>query len=1309
MKEGTLGNAETKIEGIPVISGTVVDLSVDLNGDLNGAPRGKKAGTGWEFVGWHTEPDAHEGLPAYAMPGHDERLYAIYQKMLKATFYGYEETPYDIDVPIYNNDPSGPVPFPQQSDTNDWVFKGWSPIGDNPMAAEITAMDIGFDMDFYGLYERTFTVTYDTGDGSAQPQPESQTQRVNSGDTNNVWYSSLSLAGPVVKDDFVFGGWKNNESGERYSPGAAINLPANITLTAIWAPINLIDGSGNLIPNGDFEIFVPYSLHNGTSRGENSFTLETHSPFLNVPGGVNNDAAALRVEQKNRNAFAGYAVSLKRDTVYEFEFDVILLHDSAGNTDFSVDVCSVISFRDPDIATQNHWSGTLPKVECGVWKTVTGTYDTTYPNGKNKPSLHADATPEDAHFSFFAAANGDNLITYLVDNVVLMEQGTTENLIPNGNFEVPIPFGNFTGGGDNTFAIDSDNKAKGKAALRIQQNSVNAYAGCGLALEPDSTYDFEYDIMVLTDEDGNDVDGVSPTTNFVFSDANAPDKINHPINSGAEEPSEGETEGSEGDSEEETDGKWKHVSGYYTLDSSSIHPSATPENAYFAIGVNATSSGKAVTYVVDNVKLKKRASTIVGQQPLNIFKTSDEFAFDFNLQSAANTDIPISWKITDYFSETILTGNGVIETGQRQLKIKPEDPLDLLKQPGHYVAEVSRPGETISENFAVINENREYLPDNPFGVSTFYAWYDGTNVKRNGEFSTADTRRLLSDYAQALKLSGITWVRDIASWKGMGYFNQYYKVYTENDLKLMAIVLGTPSGGPGKAIDPESINQGYRLPDDLFEAYAFGKHYGQYYNGSNTDFGQVNMWEVFNEPDGLSTGEKEGANRYAATLKAMSIGFHESGAPATMGGLVARSSEDYRNPPQKERIDKYRAYQDTLFKNGIMSYVEAYNFHNHQGNIDPAQDEGNVASAGYYNSALNHHFFSVSKNKAHIAKKNELETGLPDSAKVPAWNSEAGGAIANSPNGLDTYDKQQIQARFLVTSAVWSLSTGVDKHFWFNAREHLEQVNQNYGAPYQNIYWGSFSPYNLSTKQITPYAAYAAQAAMTEALGEAKYLGEVSNLPTGAEGHVFEDRGNTVLVLWADKTLNDVRLDLQNPNGTLTDIMGRKGPAPFADGAFKLQLSPDPVYLKINGVIPAGTYTTSNLTRRTPEVKELTPDQKIVLDQTFPAATHTNARAQGYALPANAETQVTVTVYNFNDTSISGTITGSFDSNGIAAGYTVSEPQPISNLKSGKGEEVILTFTIKAPATPAAEPVYLSFTGDFGDIGQSTPSVSMVK
>ncbi|MCL1854059.1 MAG: hypothetical protein FWF88_13725 [Peptococcaceae bacterium] len=198
---------------------------------------------------------------------------------------------------------------------------------------------------------------------------------------------------------------------------------------------------GNPIPTNDIGTLLPSSLHNGSSQGINVFTLETDSGFLNVPGGVNNGSNALRVEQKNRNAFAGYLVSLKRDTVYEFKFDVMILYDSTGNTDINLDVCAVIGFKDPDITTRNHWPGTLPKVESGVWKTVKGTYDTTYPNGGNKPPLHADATPEDAYFAFFVAANGDNPITYLVDNVELKERGTTENLIPNGNFETPIPIG----------------------------------------------------------------------------------------------------------------------------------------------------------------------------------------------------------------------------------------------------------------------------------------------------------------------------------------------------------------------------------------------------------------------------------------------------------------------------------------------------------------------------------------------------------------------------------------------------------------------------------------------------------------------------------------------------------------------------------------------------------------------------------------------------------------------------------------------------------------------------------------------------
>jgi hypothetical protein len=834
------------------------------------------------------------------------------------------------------------------------------------------------------------------------------------------------------------------------------------------------------------------------------------------------------------------------------------------------------------------------------------------------------------------------------------------NLVPNGDCELPMPpfpLMDCTNG-ISEFAPETDltNVRDGNGALRVTQKNAGAHAGYQIELERDCDYEFEYDIKILSAADGGiltgtngDLSEVWVGTNFMFSDANASAGRHHivravycPV------------------------GDWTTVKG--TLTPSPEDPNAGLEDAWFAIYPHVS---QAVAYVVDNVKVIKKAKGTVSLEP---------------------------------------------------------------QDPGHYVVEVWTPDEKISANFAVVapyeqrpqHTNSEF--SSPFGVSSYFSWYNTNGANSPYTFGLDDSRMLLDDYARALKLSGITWVREMASWNRMelnekkgkdSQFAFYINAYANNNLKVLETISDIPkpswinglkpeekallTPAAKNAMTPENEALGNKLPDNLDIAYESGLSYGNYYKG------KVNMWEVFNEPDGgLGSGDYEAPDKYAAFLKAMSIGFHDAGVPVSIAGLVQRDPSVYRNGEMITAVGLWRIYQDTLFKNGIMNYAEVYNFHNHQYNVDPAQENESVR-ADYYNLDVDDNYtFSVNDNLAHLANKNSSEVG---GIETPAWVTEAGGGIANSPYGLDDdYNKQKIQARYLVTSAAMSLSTGVDKHFWFSGREELS----NRQLYYTNVYWSSFNQFDPSIGRITPYAAYAAQAAMTKALGEAKYLGELKNgagsdLPAGTKGYAFNDgSNNTVLVLWAENDNTAASLNLGKPNGIRTNIMGKEETVPSTNGVFELSLGQDPIYLKVTGTISAEKYkdTTSGHTPMNYKLKTFTPDQKIVLDQTFVdpnCRQEARFHGQGYTIRgANVQTEVTVTIYNFNqDVSITGTVTGSFEDNNFSI---IGESTRQVDVPAGRN--VTLTYTVKAPGSSGV--TYLSFTGNF-DVGNSTPSVSKVR
>lgn len=88
-------------------------------------------------------------------------------------------------------------------------------------------------------------------------------------------------------------------------------------------------------------------------------------------------------------------------------------------------------------------------------------------------------------------------------------------------------------------------------------------------------------------------------------------------------------------------------------------------------------------------------------------------------------------------------------------------------------------------------------------------------------------------------------------------------------------------------------------------AFAAGEHYD----------GLVDAWQLWNEQNRKFALESEGADRYAAVMKAAALGFLDSGTDALLvnGGLAG--------------VDPH--YAQWQFRNGILDYLDAYAYHTH--------------------------------------------------------------------------------------------------------------------------------------------------------------------------------------------------------------------------------------------------------------------------------------------------------------------------------------------------------------------------------------------
>lgn len=113
------GNSVTLASAF-VEKNTTLDLSPDAS---DAVTAGKD---GWEFLGWNTDPDATDVLDTLAVKEENITLYAIYKKILTASFYsGNGNQKLEKTITIYNNKTEGIVTAPALEALPGWTALGW--------------------------------------------------------------------------------------------------------------------------------------------------------------------------------------------------------------------------------------------------------------------------------------------------------------------------------------------------------------------------------------------------------------------------------------------------------------------------------------------------------------------------------------------------------------------------------------------------------------------------------------------------------------------------------------------------------------------------------------------------------------------------------------------------------------------------------------------------------------------------------------------------------------------------------------------------------------------------------------------------------------------------------------------------------------------------------------------------------------------------------------------------------------------------------------------------------------------------------
>ncbi len=216
-----------------------------------------------------------------------------------------------------------------------------------------------------------------------------------------------------------------------------------------------------------------------------------------------------------------------------------------------------------------------------------------------------------------------------------------ENFFKNGSFEdfdnieMIIPDG-FSA----TLSQDLEASA-GVYSLKVTTANNYTHIGYPLSLEEGRTYEYSFDIKLISDGNGGAVTSATALyVNFVFADSRSSNQQKNHVLDGTLATSQS---------------GWHHVKGTYTPSYSDIAEDADIENALFCIYANPTSNGGAI-WLLDNVVIKRKP--LVSEE--DIVKTPDFISDNMLIQMGKQTPIYGTAKNAETLDVVLYNGNDVI-------------------------------------------------------------------------------------------------------------------------------------------------------------------------------------------------------------------------------------------------------------------------------------------------------------------------------------------------------------------------------------------------------------------------------------------------------------------------------------------------------------------------------------------------------------------------------------------------------------------------------------------------------------------------
>lgn len=629
--------------------------------------------------------------------------------------------------------------------------------------------------------------------------------------------------------------------------------------------------------------------------------------------------------------------------------------------------------------------------------------------------------------------------------------------------------------------------------------------------------------------------------------------------------------------------------------------------------------------------------TLIASAPYGIYTANQNVTFVLKADKPADGELTVEVILTNSLNGERIKGEAVLHAGEESVT------ADLgTAALGHYEVKLipsCGEGELKTRYVGVTHELSERgKTDERFAVDLASTWHANSRQRKQ--------------YAELIKLMGVSNVRERIR-LGDIYEESTGKVSLSKYLPALQTL---QEFGFDTIITfhdyPASLSAAQQkvMPANLLETYRLIKA------AADAAGDLVSAWEIWNEQDVVHFGN-DYPDEYAAFLKAAAIALSDSEAnPVKVLGAFAR--DPY-----------YSKFGVWMLENRVLDYVDVYNYHSYVFSGPSATPSADLA-------AINKHI--------------EAATNW-GRASLPLWQTETGTIHSEGTVEIRSKDSLMQQARYVALSAVQNAALGVERTY-----------------QYLFLPYAGGDDISLLGHNETVYPAYLTYANLTYYLSGAQFLGSVER--ENFSGYVLSrSGGGELMMLWSNKvTAAQIAV---SGNVSLSDAYGSVTALQAENGKVKVQIGSSPIYVITDGSFSEEEYQSMAVSYDPVEKARFSPAQRIVISPTFSSENapvmptletvkeNFEGVDSGYQFNKGEKAAVTVTVYNFNDSPMSGTVRAS-----VPQGFSVdTAPKRVSLEPYGSA---VLTFTLAAKDLP--EIGSLVFEGEFG--GEKTsPAVSKVQ